>query len=91
MMPPVNLCDMTECFFNQGRKCHASAINIGGSHPQCDTFTASGKHASPAPTAMVGACKVEQCRYNTDMQCTAQSIAVGQHLMHADCKTFEAR
>ncbi|HOJ21268.1 MAG TPA: DUF1540 domain-containing protein, partial [Armatimonadota bacterium] len=46
-MPPVKNCDVTECFYNQARKCHAGAINVGGSHPQCDTFTQSGTHASP--------------------------------------------
>jgi len=91
MMPPVKTCDMTECFYNQAQQCHACAINVGGSHPQCDTFTKSGDHSSPCDAGQVGACKVTQCKYNNDLMCSAPGIEVGHHLAHADCLTFEPR
>ncbi len=91
MMPPVKGCEVTECFFNQSKQCKANAIQVGDTHPQCDTFTPSGQHATPANNGMVGACKVSQCRYNQDLSCTAPGIIVGHHDVHADCKTYSPR
>lgn len=91
-MPPVNNCDVTECFFNQNLQCHANAIQVGGDdHPQCDTFTLSQMHGMPASQAQVGACKVSECRFNRDLSCAAPGINVGHHQMHADCLTFTPR
>ncbi|NLC59002.1 MAG: DUF1540 domain-containing protein [Armatimonadetes bacterium] len=91
MMPPVSSCDVTECFFNQNQQCHANAIQVGGDHPQCDTFTLSQKHATPSAKGQVGACKVSECRFNSELSCRAPGIVVGYHQTHADCNTFTPR
>ncbi|HOJ21491.1 MAG TPA: DUF1540 domain-containing protein [Armatimonadota bacterium] len=91
MMPPVKRCTVTECFYNQAGQCRACAINVGGSHPQCDTFMKSSTHAAPCDLGQVGACKVSQCKYNENLSCTAPGIEVSHHLTHADCLTFEPR
>ncbi|MBI3945217.1 MAG: DUF1540 domain-containing protein [Armatimonadetes bacterium] len=90
-MPQVRMCDVTECYYNQGQVCKALAINVGGSHPQCDTFTPSRQHGGPASIGQVGACKVTQCLYNSDMSCTAPGIDVSHHEQHADCSTYTTR
>lgn len=90
-MPPVKMCDVTECFFNKTKMCHAQAIQVGDDHPACDTFTPSSGHGGQAQLGQVGACKVTQCRFNSDLSCTAPGINVGYHESHADCKTFTPR
>jgi len=92
-MPKVDECDAIGCAYNVDRACHARAITIGhGVHPACDTFVTLGKHVSkPTDSAGVGACKVETCRYNDDLECTAASIRVELHGDEGECGTFEAR
>lgn len=90
-LPGVKKCDMLECYYNREKKCHAGAINVGGSHPQCDTFTISPQHIPLEEQAQVGACKVTNCKYNQDMSCHASGIDVSHHDQHADCCTFEQR
>lgn len=91
-IPKVSSCDMGECFFNSDKKCHAPAINIGGSHPTCDTYIVNRRHGGDMElSAMVGACKVIQCKHNMDLCCGASGIAVGHHRRHGDCLTFEER
>lgn len=100
----VNQCEMTECGFNDGQKCHAAAIQVGdqvGSavterprvglqDPKCDTFTQNpGAHFGAGDLlAQVGACMADTCTYNEALRCTAQGIQVGHHETHADCKTY---
>ena len=62
----------------------------GRSHPQCDTFTQSGTHASPSDRGSVGACKVSQCKFNPSSLVHYSGIDVS-HLAHADCITYELR
>lgn len=88
-MPPVARCEVTQCFFNTEKQCHAPAINVGGSHPNCDTFIPQGNHINRLGNSLVGACHVTQCRYNAEMTCNADSIVVANHADHADCDTFE--
>ena len=91
-MPRVTSCDVEDCFFNKGEGCHAPAINVGGSHPECDTFTSNNRHGGVTDrAAMVGACKVSHCTHNIDLCCGASAITVGHHGNHGDCKTYEAR
>lgn len=91
-MPKISMCDMTECFYNTKKVCHAPAINIGSDHPLCDTFMKGGMHGGAMDmTGSVGACKVDHCRHNTSFLCSAQSIKVGHHGSHADCKTYAPR
>lgn len=88
-MPKVLACSMKECAFNKEKQCHAMAINVGGSHPSCDTFTHAGIRAGISEMmAGIGACKVDSCRYNKALECSAPGITVGHHENHADCKTY---
>lgn len=91
-MPPVAKCDVEKCFYNHDMQCHAPAINIGGElHPRCDSFVPCVDHIGCTGTSEVGACHTSLCKFNTDLTCAAAEIAVGFHVEHADCKTFEAR
>jgi len=90
-MPPVKMCDVLQCFYNREKMCHAPAINVGGSHPLCDTFLAAGNHIPRNEMSAVGACHVSQCRYNQELTCHADGINVVLHNDHADCGTFEQR
>jgi hypothetical protein len=36
----------------------------------------------------VGACKVNHCKFNKSLTCSAPGITVGHHEHHADCKTY---
>jgi hypothetical protein len=88
-MPPVTECDVENCFYNRNKLCHAAAINIGGEHPNCDTFVSEPDHTRRNEGSMVGACHVTHCRFNNQMLCQASSIHVAPHSGHADCATFE--
>jgi len=87
-MPPVSRCDVDKCFYNRDQQCHAPAINVGGEHPNCDTFIPQGKHIARQEGSAVGACHVDECKYNADLTCHAAGIVVGYHAEHADCDTF---
>ena len=90
-MPPVVRCVAEQCFYNREQMCHAPAINVGGDHPQCDTFSQQKQHINRQETALVGACHVLLCQHNTDMVCQASSITVANHADHADCSTFQTK
>jgi hypothetical protein len=92
-LPIVRDCAATQCAYNSEQACHARAITVGdGAHPACDTFLPSGQHTQDTShTGAVGACKVAACRHNQDLECTADSIHVGNHDGHADCMTFAQR
>lgn len=93
-MPKVMECDVTQCAYNEKKKCHALAITIGdGSHPHCDTFCQSGSMKGGDMTAMagVGACKISECRHNDHLECRASSIRVGHLIDDIDCQTFKPR
>lgn len=103
----VKLCEVTDCGFNDGRKCHAAAIQVGdqaGSavterppvalqDPKCDTFTRNpgARFGAGDLIAKVGACMADSCSYNDHLRCTAQGIVVGPHESHADCQTYRPR
>jgi len=86
---PVSSCEVEKCHYNRDNMCHAPAINVGGPHPNCDTFAPTADHINRQNTGLVGACHVSQCRYNSDLTCSAAGIVVGNHADHADCNTFE--
>lgn len=91
-MPKVAECDVTECAYNTGTKCHALAITVGDDvHPMCDTFFRAHRHGGdPSPAGKVGACKVEACKYNDDYECSAPAIQVAHSDDGcADCQTYE--
>jgi hypothetical protein len=91
-MPTVESCEAFECAFNSENKCHALAINVGGPDddcPACDTFLNSKKRGGLIQAiGSVGACKVEECKFNSLFECSAKGIAMHQHSGHADCSTF---
>lgn len=92
-MPKVTQCDVTQCAYNQNKKCHALAITVGdGAHPHCDTFCETSKKGGDSgATAGVGACKVVECRYNQQLECRASGIRVGYLIDEVDCQTYESR
>lgn len=93
-MPTVDECDAIGCAYNVDRACHARAITIGhGVHPGCDTYVATGQHVpeDDREAAGVGACKVEVCRYNQNLECEAPSIRVEVRGDQGECGTFEKR
>ncbi|MDA8170207.1 MAG: DUF1540 domain-containing protein [Nitrospiraceae bacterium] len=91
-MSLVKSCNVSDCaYFKQGNQCHAMAITVGGPHPYCDTFFRSSGKGGAEQTGAVGACKVDNCKYNIKLECSAEGIDVGAHEDHADCKTFSPR
>jgi hypothetical protein len=92
-MPMVAQCNATDCAYNLEKKCHARAITVGdGVHPGCDTYFMSSGHVHEKKRmAGIGACKVSQCRNNTDLECMADSINVGRSGNDITCMTFMAR
>ena len=94
-MVRIASCEVTECSYNKHNSCHTMAITVGGPAdkcPNCDTFLhSSQKGGVPDMVGGVGACKVESCSFNKALECTAQSISVGLHQGHPDCRTFKSR
>jgi hypothetical protein len=87
-LPPVSRCDVDLCFFNRGLQCHAPAITVGSDEPCCETFACGEGHIGRQGGGMVGACHMTDCRFNSEMLCSATSIVVGNHNNHADCDTY---
>jgi hypothetical protein len=93
-MPKVMGCSVDSCAYNTEKSCHAMAITVGepAGDPCCDTFFAAEKHGGVMDmTAGVGACKLANCKFNKDYECSAASISVGMQQGQPDCMTFEAR
>lgn len=92
-IPSVDHCEATGCAYNVERSCRARAITIGhGVHPGCDTYLDLNRHVlDGSACAGVGACKVEVCRHNQDLECSAPSIRVQIHGDAVECATFEKR
>ncbi len=83
---------MDDCAYNKSSECHAMAITVGGKTPICDTCMKSTiKGGVLDMTAGVGACKVEGCKFNEMLECSASGIHVERHTDHAECNTFTAR
>lgn len=84
----VLTCTVADCSYNKGLECWAKEIQVGDSHPTCDTYTHDG-NAQPTNTeGTVMTCKVSMCNFNDDMHCHARGITVDHHSQHADCITF---
>lgn len=92
-MPKILDCSAEECAYNGKKQCHTLAITVGdASCPMCDTFMkASKKGGSMDMTGGVGACKEDNCKFNTALECSASGIHVGMHEGHAECMTFAKR
>ena len=61
-MPVISSCEVSSCFYNAGKMCHAPAINVGSEHAACDAFMSDGKgrHSARKDVGMVGACHIEE-------------------------------
>ncbi len=93
-MPKITKCEVQDCSYNRNRECHALAITVGDqrTHAMCDTYIkADQKGGVMDSTGTVGACKADGCRFNTNLECSAQTIVVGSHQGHADCMTFSRK
>ncbi len=93
-MSKISACDVADCSYNRNKECHALAITVGG--PEvcacCDTYVHAAKKGGVADmTGGVGACKVDSCTFNSDLECSAPGIKVGLHQGHPDCTTFKTR
>ena len=88
-MPRIVDCNMSDCAYNSENMCHALAITVGANSPMCDTFLKLGtKGGAKEATGSVGACKVQNCKFNDSLECSAEGIHVGRHADHAECDTF---
>lgn len=93
-MPVIQECRVEACSYNRERVCHALAITVGDTasktlHAHCDTFLKSTfKGGESSATGHVGACKMSDCRHNTDLECHAPGIVVGYRQDQADCLTY---
>lgn len=91
-LPDVLDCNAKTCAYNRENECHAGAINIGSEQPLCDTFfkvPISGGYNNIFPK--VGACKVDSCRFNNDLECNSVGIHVQLNHDNAMCASFIAR
>lgn len=88
-LAPVVTCTVSECSYNEQERCCAPSIEVGDSHPRCDTFTTSGGvDARDQEMSKVGTCHVTQCSFNMSELCEAPGITVTHHSSHADCSSF---
>ena len=89
-MPKIQRCSAMECAYNSEGVCHAIAITVGDAlHARCDTFFRRElKGGVRDMTGGVGACKMEECWFNKDLECSASSVNIGLQEGHAECMTF---
>ncbi len=89
-MSKISDCEVTDCSYNQDKKCHTMAITVGDSKcALCDTYVqAKMKGGEQSTIGGVGACKADSCKYNKDLECNAGMIHVGFHQNHAECTTY---
>ncbi len=92
-MPQVADCSVKDCAYNMNKGCHALAITIGeAAKPVCDTYFQASEHGGVQDlTAGVGACKMSQCQFNENFECSAKSIHVAYKEKEPDCTTFSTR
>jgi hypothetical protein len=88
-MPRVQTCTVSSCGYNHDG-CTAFAVTIGSAiSAECDTYVAGDKGGMGKALAQVGACKRADCVHNTDLECHAPAIVVGESGDKADCLTYE--
>ena len=92
MVPEVKTCTVQQCFYQRNEECHAHAITVGHTEPNCDTFAQTQSKIDKAGAGEVGACHVIQCSYNDKMFCHAcDDIVVNMVGDKAICSTFRQR
>ncbi|MBE0447377.1 MAG: DUF1540 domain-containing protein [Actinobacteria bacterium] len=84
----VLTCMVTECNYNKGEICYAPSINVGASHPTCDTFTIQNVQMAPRGLPDIEVCDITDCQFNQNNDCMAPGITISHHSGHADCLTF---
>lgn len=89
-VPVVTECSIADCAYNTENMCHAKAITIGNSDCACcDTMAKGSQHVrANYIQAGVGACKSTNCSFNSDMECTRDSIIVGMNKDNTSCLKF---
>jgi hypothetical protein len=88
MTSAVRSCAATTCSFNNDHHCNALAITVAGSEsqPTCGTFVQlDARRPVSSETSSVGACHRLECKYNSDLMCTAEGIEVTDT---ATCATY---
>ncbi|MCU0609286.1 MAG: DUF1540 domain-containing protein [Chitinispirillaceae bacterium] len=91
-VPEVSACEAIYCSYNREGQCHTPGINVGDSDPRCDTFFSTGeKGGFPDVQGLVGACRINHCRFNTGFECSASAIQVRMVSNRAMCGTFVNR
>jgi len=95
MAKPMSMvidCEATQCIYNKDKKCHTLAITVGDEEPCCDTFFSTESRGGYSDViGGVGACKVADCEYNNNFECSASGIHVVMNMDHPDCGTYEPR
>jgi hypothetical protein len=94
-MVKIMSCDETDCAYNKHNACHTLAITVGGPNdpcPNCDTFMQTSQKGGLLDVqGGIGACKVESCSYNQQLECAAPSVKIGVHQSHPDCLTYKSK
>ncbi|KMQ52078.1 hypothetical protein CHISP_1067 [Chitinispirillum alkaliphilum] len=93
-MPKINKCDATQCVYNENGKCITYAITVGSEKPCCDTFMAPQGNISKGGIkgilAAVGACHMNDCKFNQNLECSASEINVTVPSQGCpDCSTYK--
>lgn len=91
-MSRIKMCSVSSCSYNGKNMCHALGINVGDQEPICDTFM--GGHVKCADNTIsggVGACKMESCKFNSCLECSAPGIEVVWENNMARCETFKQK
>jgi hypothetical protein len=89
-MSKVKDCKVGDCAYNDDMCCHTMAITIGdGAEPKCDTFVSSPvSGGEKETTACVGACKMDDCKFNEHLECCSSEVHVEMKGTKPDCTTF---
>jgi hypothetical protein len=91
-MSKIVECNAEECAYNNTGKCHAMAITVGSAEPSCDTFFAGNRKGGvPDMIGGVGACRMEDCKFNQSLECSLSGVNIKAHADHADCLTYKAK
>ena len=87
---PILRCSVSECYHNKSEECTLEKIHVGGRdavtststecedfQPKTDSFKSSMDDANKVCQPVVNiACEAHNCKYNDNLQCAADHIAV---------------
>lgn len=87
-MPQVAECAVSGCSYNQDG-CTAFAITID-KKADCATFIPlDTKGGLSMVVSQVGACQRSDCKFNSNLECTAASVRMGRGEHGAECLSYE--